>query len=130
VANLIDNAVKFSPASSIVKVVVQSGACGSGRTTPAMAISVLDRGSGVAPDHRERIFQPFEQGGDPAAPKPSGIGIGLYEARTMARRHGGGLEYRPREGGGSEFRLVVPLAPETESASAEAPEENVEVARV
>jgi signal transduction histidine kinase len=44
------------------------------------------------------------------------MGIGLHEARAMARRHGGELAYRPRQGGGSEFCLTVPLQPSPEGA--------------
>ena len=58
---------------------------------------------------RERIFAPFEQGGDAGQGKPEGFGVGLHEARTIARAHGGTLELHDRPGGGSEFRLTVPL---------------------
>jgi signal transduction histidine kinase len=76
-----------------------------------MAISVLDRGCGVAEEDRERIFAPFEQGGEPLTSKPRGVGLGLHEARLVAHKHGGELEYRPRRQKGSEFRLVIPLQP-------------------
>ena len=52
--------------------------------------------------------RPFEQGGDPLTGKPAGVGLGLYEARAIARRHGGTLIYLPRPGGGSEFRISIP----------------------
>jgi two-component system OmpR family sensor kinase len=63
----------------------------------------------VAPEDRERIFSPFEQGGDGLTAKPTGFGLGLHEARTIALAHGGTLELHERPGGGSEFRLIVPL---------------------
>jgi len=119
VANLIDNAVKFSPSTALVKIRVAPASVGSSNPVQGMAISVLDRGPGVEPVDRERIFAPFEQGGDLLTGKPQGIGIGLHEARCLARRHGGELEYVPREGGGSEFRLVVPLHPSLEGAASE-----------
>ena len=72
----------------------------------AAVISVLDRGPGISAEDRERIFCPFEQGGDPLTDKPSGIGIGLHEARVIVRQHGGLLEYHARKGGGSE---CIPL---------------------
>jgi signal transduction histidine kinase len=56
----------------------------------------------------ERAFAPFEQGGDPMTGKPPGVGLGLYEARAIARRHGGTIIYLPRDGGGSEFRMSIP----------------------
>lgn len=112
VGNLIDNAVKFSPPSSLVKVEVHGTRLASGTgAVDAMTISVLDRGPGVAEQDRQRIFAPFEQGVDGLGSKVRGIGIGLYEASLIAVRHGGTLEYLPRGGGGSEFRLTVPLRP-------------------
>jgi signal transduction histidine kinase/signal recognition particle receptor subunit beta len=110
VSNLIDNAAKFSPPGAKVELAVRQAAVRlGGRNVPGLVISVLDRGPGVPEADRERIFAPFEQGGDPLTGKPAGIGIGLYEARVIARQHGGAVSYRPRERGGSEFRLSLPL---------------------
>lgn len=117
-ANLIDNAVKFSPAGSLVRVKVRGGQRDPDRA-PLMRLSVLDRGPGVREADLERIFRPFEQGGDERSGKPRGAGVGLYEARALAVQHGGSLEYHPREGGGSEFRLIVPLEPRKQGAAAE-----------
>ena len=76
---------------------------------PNNKISIFDRGPGIDPEDRQRLFSPFEQGGDQVTGKPAGIGIGLHEARTIARLHNGDLDHYDREGGGSEFRLVLPL---------------------
>ena len=85
-----------------------------------MTLSVLDRGPGVAPRDREKIFAAFAHGsGAPGKKRSHGMGIGLYEARCLARRHGGTLDYAPRKGGGSEFRLTVPLQPIAEKAASE-----------
>ena len=111
-ANLLDNAVKFSPPAPEVEVEIQKARFRrEGQTMQGLAISVLDRGAGVAEQDRGRLFRPFEQGGDPLVGKPAGVGIGLHEARMIARRHGGQLDYQPRSGGGSVFRLCVPLEP-------------------
>lgn len=110
-AHLVDNAVKFSPKGGPVELKIRKKKRAfDGDTVEAARISVLDRGPGVAPEDRERIFAPFEQGGDPLTGKPSGIGIGLHEALVIARQHGGVLEYHPRKSGGSEFRISIPLA--------------------
>jgi two-component system sensor histidine kinase KdpD len=111
-ANLLDNARKFSPPGSRVELRVE--ACGlriGKRTAEAVAFTVLDRGPGVPASDLERLFEAFEQGGETLTAKPAGVGLGLYEARLAARRHGGLLRYTPRPGGGSEFRLVLPAAP-------------------
>lgn len=122
VAHLIDNAVKFSRPGSSVCVQLKSGRLeAAGRDVDAMVVSVLDRGHGVPARERERIFAPFATGKETTrGRKKPGLGIGLYEARSQARRHGGTLEYFPRKGGGSEFRLTVPLQPIAESAVTEA----------
>jgi two-component system sensor histidine kinase PilS (NtrC family) len=62
-------------------------------------LEVADRGRGVAPDHAERIFEPFYSGG-------RGTGLGLFLARELAQTNGATLLYEPRAGGGSVFRLV------------------------
>lgn len=112
VSNLIDNAVKFSPRDRPVELKIVPAVLGTGAgSVPAATISVLDRGPGVEPGDRQRIFAPFEQGGDPLTGKPPGLGLGLYEARRIAELHGGTLEFVPRAGGGSEFRIQVPLDP-------------------
>jgi two-component system sensor histidine kinase PilS (NtrC family) len=62
-------------------------------------LEVADRGTGVAPEHAERIFEPFYSGG-------RGTGLGLFLARELAHANGATLLYEPRVGGGSVFRLV------------------------
>ena len=118
VANLIDNAVKFSPADSPVRVrLVSSRMPTADGDVDAMTLSVADRGPGVPEGDRERIFAPFAHG--EGEQRSKGLGIGLYEARSLARLHGGKLEYVPRKGGGSEFRLTVPLQPIAREAAME-----------
>jgi two-component system, NtrC family, sensor histidine kinase PilS len=62
-------------------------------------LEVADRGAGVAPEHAERIFEPFYSGG-------RGTGLGLFLARELAQANGATLLQEPRAGGGSVFRLV------------------------
>lgn len=115
IANLIDNAIKFGPAGGPVDVRVATCMLArSGAGVRGVAISVLDRGPGIQEEEVERIFVAFEQGGDPLTAKPGGVGLGLYEARTIARRHGGTLIHLPRPGGGSEFRISLPAGGEME----------------
>lgn len=87
--NLIENAVKHSPADQQIDVTVR-------REREWLAFSVLDRGSGVAVAERERIFEPFYRG------------LGLSIARAVAEAQGGSLRYDARDGGGSVFTLRVP----------------------
>ena len=73
-------------------------------------ISVLDRGPGVAPEDVERIFDRFSRGPSVSTP---GMGLGLYLVRTLAETQGGGVSVEPRPGGGSAFRLLVPVSTRT-----------------
>jgi signal transduction histidine kinase len=87
--NLIENAVKHSPRDQQVDITVR-------REPEWLAFSVLDRGAGIAPEDRERIFEPFYRG------------LGLSIARAVAEAQGGSLRYEVRDGGGSAFTLRVP----------------------
>jgi signal transduction histidine kinase/signal recognition particle receptor subunit beta len=103
VSNLLDNAIKFSPNDAPVELELR-------REDNGVAIVVSDRGKGVEESDRERIFAPFEQGGMSLTDKPVGVGMGLYEARVIAKQHGGSLEYENRNAGGSRFVLRLPDA--------------------
>ncbi len=97
--NLIDNALKYSPAEAPVEILVrQQGA--------AVVIAVRDRGPGVPPAQRERVFEVFQRGSD--AGQRRGAGVGLAVCRAIARAHGGELRLRPRGHGGSSFECVLP----------------------
>jgi signal transduction histidine kinase len=106
IANLLDNARKFGKGDH--RVVLRMQRCS--RPVPAVVISVLDRNETIPPEDRERIFLPFEQVGDTLTGKPDGVGLGLYESRGIAELHCGSLLYREREGGGNEFRMILPRA--------------------
>jgi signal transduction histidine kinase len=79
------------------------------RTEPGFArIEVRDRGRGVPEAERERIFDGFYRASN--AGEVRGAGLGLSLVRHFARAHGGEVTAHPRDGGGSVFRLVLPLA--------------------
>ena len=98
VVNLIENALKYSP--SVVDLSVK-------RDGPWLAFTVADRGIGIAPAERARIFEPFYRP-DGVAADTKGVGLGLSIARALAEMQGGTLTYAEREGGGSLFTLRVP----------------------
>ncbi len=71
-------------------------------------LSVLDRGPGVPPAHRERIFEKFHRVDDTLTAEKTGAGLGLSIARQLARGLGGDLRCEPRVGGGAAFLLELP----------------------
>jgi two-component system OmpR family sensor kinase len=100
-ANLVSNAVGFAPVGSTVDVIAEVD--GNGRAGPGrqLEVSVLDRGPGVAPDVRSRLFVPF-------GARSTGHGLGLATAAAAVRAHAGEIGYRDRPGGGAEFWFRVP----------------------
>lgn len=115
--NLIDNALKYSPTDAPVELLVRA-------QPEAVVLAVRDRGAGVAPAWRERVFEPFHRGAQPMAVAGTvsdprgrpGAGVGLAVCRAIARAHRGELRLRPRAHGGSSFELWLPRRPQPEAA--------------
>jgi signal transduction histidine kinase len=99
--NLLDNAIKYSPAGGPVRVSVRAHPAG-------VAIAVGDRGLGVPPSERAEIFQRFVRGEQARRLGIKGTGLGLAMASHIAEAHGGHIELDSEEGAGSTFRLVLP----------------------
>jgi signal transduction histidine kinase len=98
-ANLLDNAVKYSPGHGTVRVEVR-------RDDGSAALTVRDQGPGVPAEQVPHLFTRFFRG-DPARPRAEGSGLGLAIARAGAEAHGGALDYAG-DAGGAAFRLVLP----------------------
>jgi signal transduction histidine kinase len=101
VRNLLENARRYAGDGPIELSVTRDGA--------RAVLEVRDHGPGVPPDERERIFEPFYR---PAATREAGrgSGLGLALVRDIASRHGGSVVCRAAEGGGSRFRVDLPVA--------------------
>ena len=97
--NLIDNAIKYTPAGGSVTVSV----------TPYelfCRIDVTDTGPGIPEDEQGRIFERFYR--SPAVRDAQGVGLGLYLAREIAAANGGYIKVTSRPGNGSTFSLFLP----------------------
>jgi len=81
---------------------------GAGPAQAIVVICVEDRGPGVPPDQRERIFEPFYRLPG-ASEREGGVGLGLSLVKTIAERHGGHIRCEAREGGGARFVVELPL---------------------
>jgi CheY-like chemotaxis protein len=96
-------------------------------------IEVWDTGIGIAPEHREAIFQEFYQVGNPERDRAKGLGLGLAIAARLARLLDNRIEMRSHPGKGSVFAIELPVGVarvEAEAASALAPIETLPGARV
>ncbi|MCS6915093.1 MAG: HAMP domain-containing sensor histidine kinase [Myxococcales bacterium] len=100
--NLVENAIRVSPAGSAVEVEIRQEA-------DRAVLAVLDRGPGVPAQLREQLFVPFFRGDAGRARQHGGAGLGLAIAREIARVHGGDLIYRDRPGGGAHFVASLTL---------------------
>lgn len=101
VANVVENAVKYSAPGS--HVVVAASALGD-----RVEVRVVDRGPGVPETARDRIFEPFQRYGD--APRGTGVGLGLAVARGFAESMGGTLVAEDTPGGGLTMVLTLRAA--------------------
>jgi signal transduction histidine kinase len=104
--NLIDNAVKYSPADVRVRVELEE------LDDHRLALRVSDQGVGISPAELKRIFGRFYRIPASVAVRTKGSGLGLFIVRSVARRHGGrAFAESPGAGRGSTFTLLLPGAP-------------------
>jgi signal transduction histidine kinase len=99
-ANLVDNALKFSPHGGTVTVAAR-------RTRGAVQVRVLDEGSGIPQSEQERIFRKFYRA-EGTTPAPGGTGLGLFIARGLASAMGGRVWVDSDTGTGGCFVFELP----------------------
>jgi PAS domain S-box-containing protein len=103
VANLIDNALKYSPGGGEI-------CCTTGRRGPHVFTSVRDEGVGIAREHMPRLFTRFGRLPTERNVTIAGTGLGLFLCKEIALRHGGDITVNSKPGLGSEFTLTLPAA--------------------
>jgi two-component system OmpR family sensor kinase len=101
VDNLVRNAITYAPPDEPVEVTV-------GRGPDAVDIVVADRGPGIAPEDRSRIFEAFQRLDPSRARATGGVGLGLAIVAAIVRAHGGSVLVEDRPGGGALFRVHLP----------------------
>jgi signal transduction histidine kinase len=102
--NLVDNAVRFTPAGGAVTVSAH-------RHNGSVEVKVADTGVGIQPEHLPRLFERFYRA-DPARSRgDGGTGIGLAIARSVVEAHGGHIRAESELGRGSVFTFDLPVAP-------------------
>lgn len=104
VLNLVDNAIKYSPANSDVAVSLVE-------MENAVQIVVADQGPGIPPDQLAHIFERFYRAPGAQSRRVGGAGIGLAISRWIAQVHGGDIRAESSPGSGSRFIVTLPLSP-------------------
>jgi signal transduction histidine kinase len=99
--NLVDNAVKYSPHGSTIRLVVR-------RTNDGGSLEVIDQGPGIPPPHRGRVFERFYRVDKSRSRLSGGSGLGLAIARWAVEVHGGEIELEVHDGQGCAFRVTLP----------------------
>jgi two-component system, OmpR family, phosphate regulon sensor histidine kinase PhoR len=102
VINLIDNAVKYSPEGSRIRVQAS-------RDDSRVSIAVIDEGSGIPPEHLSRIFERFYVVDKSRSRKLGGTGLGLAIVKHIAQAHGGRVTVESTPGKGSTFTIHLPV---------------------
>jgi heavy metal sensor kinase len=100
--NLLDNAIKYSPEGARIAIRV-------GNVNRRASVEITDEGPGIAPEHRERIFERFYRIDKARSRELGGAGLGLAIAKWAIDVHGGSIEVESREGVGSTFRVLLPM---------------------
>jgi signal transduction histidine kinase len=111
VQNLVGNALKYSAPGSDVEV-------RASRSDGHVVVTVRDHGEGIAPDHRERLFERYYRGAH--AGSGGGLGLGLYVSRLIVEAHGGRIWCESEVGAGSTFSFTLPVDATARAADAEA----------
>lgn len=103
VVNIVDNAIKYSPEGSEIKVQVSS-------SNGHAVVEVKDQGIGISEHHQEKIFDRFYRVDKSRSRDMGGAGLGLSIAKWAVEAHGGRIELESEPSRGSLFRILVPVS--------------------
>ena len=110
-ANLIDNAIKYSSSDTVIAVNVR-------RNADCVVIEVSDQGPGIEAHDLSHIFERFYRGRRAYQHSPRGTGLGLALVKATIEAHGGEINVHSKPGHGSTFGIRLPLAHDLEPQSA------------
>jgi signal transduction histidine kinase len=106
--NLLGNAIKYGAEGKWIGISARR----DGRGGDVVAVSVNDRGIGIAPADHDRIFEPFYRAADVVSAQIQGAGLGLSLVRRIVDAHGGRIMVKSAKAAGSEFTVFLPVASE------------------
>ena len=101
VVNILDNAIKYSTVNSMITLAV-------GKLGAETVLEVTDAGPGIAPEHRDQVFDRFYRVDASRSRAEDGFGLGLAIARWAVEANGGRIELVSVLGKGSTFRVILP----------------------
>ncbi len=110
-ANLVDNAIKYTPEGGRIALAVR-------REAEQARFEVCDTGVGIPADQLPHLFQKFTRIQNPLSAREFGSGLGLYFARSVVELHQGSIQVESQPGQGTCFRVLLPLAPPAAPAAA------------
>jgi two-component system sensor histidine kinase KdpD len=102
IINLVDNAVKYTPAGSKITVTAE-------RSGAFALVSVADTGNGIPDGEKEKVFDKFYCGNHKIADNRRSLGLGLYLCKAIVEAHGGRIWVENRQPHGAVFRFTLPL---------------------
>jgi K+-sensing histidine kinase KdpD len=114
IKNLADNAIKISPEGSVVSVVIEAASlppvisAAEQEHRPALSVSVIDQGTGIAENELESIFDKLAQSSKMAA-RTGEAGLGLSICKEIIQHHNGIIEAHNNDATGATFTFTIPL---------------------
>lgn len=115
--NLIENAIRHSPAGGVIATRVAAAGEGS-EATPGVTIEVADHGEGIAPEELPRLFQRFHRADPSRARDTGGFGLGLAICKAIIESCGGAIRITSAPGAGTTATVTLPAARVERAASA------------
>ncbi len=103
IANLVSNALKYSPDSTTIKLAAY-------HVDKNVLVKVIDAGMGIAPEERGKLFQMFYRGENNAVKQIRGTGLGLAITKHLVEMHGGKIWVESEKGHGSTFSFTIPIS--------------------
>lgn len=101
IRNIIDNAIKYTPANGTVSVDME-------QNKDFIKINIRDTGYGIPDEERDRIFSKFYRGSNIQTVQTEGSGLGLYVAYNIIKKHGGDISFTSKSGIGTTFTILLP----------------------